>query len=427
MLRRGRRRRAALGLTARLWQRIVSKGLRYWLTALIILILATAGSPYVYQMLRLTDARAHFFQQLIAWGPRPAVPRFVRVVLIEDDEYWQGQLAGRRPIKRDYLAQLIHFLDAEVKPRVIALDFYLRLPDPHAMAIPDDYRAETAQLIEAIEKAARNGRRIVLATPISFDADGDYQRDPDPYRAYGLCGPRDPQNTWKDNVTCGYIALPYDPLVIPGELRLADGSPLDSFALAIAKATKPDIAEKLLGQIGTNVRYGNFIPAATFIEFRARTSISKLRTDPAAREPLEGHAVIVGAHWSRDAAGRGPRVDLHWTPVGSVVGAELHANFAEALLDSRVFRATPPWALHSIEITLSIVAALVFGLVHGLLAKLVCILWALVGLFLAQWAALHGFGVFFDIFVPLVGLGLHSLYERLFAPAEHAARHLARS
>src|SRR5262249_8919840 len=151
---------------------------------------------------------------------------------------------GRRPINRKYLANLIDKL-VEANPHVIALDFDTRLPNPNSMQIPEAYQEETSALINSIENAAVKGKKIVLATPIWFDEHGGYRRDSDIYQAYGLCTngavrevTRTPmrEQAIAKNVTCGYIALPYDPLTIPGPLPLVDGSNLDSFALAIARA-----------------------------------------------------------------------------------------------------------------------------------------------------------------------------------------------
>jgi CHASE2 domain-containing sensor protein len=392
------------------------KGVRYWITALVILVLATTGSSYVYEEFNLTNARSYVFQRLLEWGPRPAEPKFTSILLIEDDEYWKGPLSGRRPIKRDYLARLIDRLVA-ADARLIALDFDTRLPDPNSTNVPEDYREETSRLIEAIEAAARKGKKLVLATPISYDAHGHYQRDIDIYALNQLCSKQGAE-PWQKNISCGYIALSSDPLDIPTQLTLADGTQFDSFALAIARAMQPELISRLLERTGDDVHYGNFIPRDSFDKFNAELSSRDLLNDNVKAEQLESRAVIVGAHWSRDAAGRGPKIDLHWTPVGLIVGAELHANFVEALLDTRVFRSTPEWLLHTIEIVFSILAAIVFAIVPSIHGKILSIVSVFAVLFFAQWLVLHGFGIFFDVFVPLVGLGLHALYERLWSGSE---------
>jgi CHASE2 domain-containing sensor protein len=401
------------------------KGLRYWLTAAIVLALSTTGSSFVYEKLHLVDARSYAFQWLLEFGWRPAEPKFVRLLLIDDQEYWLGQLEGRRPIKRDYLAHLIDQLVA-ADVHVIALDFDVRLPDPRSTEVPSAYRAETETLIQAIKNAALRGKKIVLATPISFTTPTSpnekrgYQQDPDIYQANGLC--RDDGEKWTKNVHCGYIALPTDPLAIPGRLLMASGDHLDSFALAIARAWDPDLTANLLARVGDNARHSNFISDDTFTKFRAKLTTRDLLAGSGVNA-LVSKAVIVGGNWRRDAFGRGPPVDTHWTPVGSIVGAELHANFAEALVDGRVFRATSHRLLEAFEIGLSILAAIALAIIPGIWKKVAGIVAMLIVLFVGQWAALHGFGVFFDVFVPLVGLGLHALYERLLGSAAHSRNH----
>ena len=78
------------------------------------------------------------FQWLLDHGPRPPEPKYVKIVLVEDDEYWEGSPAGRRPIKRSYLKDLVDHLVA-AKAYVIALDFDLRTPNPASTEIPKDY------------------------------------------------------------------------------------------------------------------------------------------------------------------------------------------------------------------------------------------------------------------------------------------------
>ena len=80
---------------------------RYWISAIIVLVISFAFTPYIYEMLQLAPTRASLFQHLLEKDPRPLEPRFVKIVLIEDDEYWTGYPSGRRPLKRDYLAQLV--------------------------------------------------------------------------------------------------------------------------------------------------------------------------------------------------------------------------------------------------------------------------------------------------------------------------------
>jgi CHASE2 domain-containing sensor protein len=406
-------------------QRLRSKGLGYWCIAAAIIAVTSLASEYVYNHLHAETARAGLFQRILDTGPRPVVPRYTTVVLVEDDDYWLGALAGRRPIKRDYLARLVQKL-VELNAHVIALDFDVRLQNPQSMEIPPDYQAETAELIKAIKEAAGKGKKIILATPIS-GRNGNYRRDPDIYQASGLC-----MTPAQPNVSCGYIALPFDPLEIPGPLQLSDGSTIDSFSLAIAKAKSPSLALLSSATTPADVRYSSFIAHNSFVSSGSEFSARALMSGEIQRDEIDSHIVIVGAHWSRDAAGRGPRVDLHWTPVGMVVGAELHANFSEAFLDSRVFATLPEWLPHTVEILLSFVAAIAFAAIPNALGKVIGLGAAILLLLAMTWIGLHQFGLFFDAFIPIIGLGIHSLGEsieslihsRKTEPAMADARHI---
>jgi CHASE2 domain-containing sensor protein len=240
--------------------------------------------------------------------------------------------------------------------------------------------------------------------------------DSDIYQASGLCvksGPRDP--AIKARVTCGYISLPDDPLVVPLQIAMADGSYLDSFALAVSRAIRPELVSAFLQRIGTSTRYGNYISDEKFTSTHSTFSVSDVMKPDASNTTLRGSAVIVGAHWRTFAADRGDFVDEHSTPVGRIVGAELQANFVEDILDGRTFGTSPAWLLHGTEIVLSLVAAVVFALIAGFLGKLAGVALLLLVLLFIQWSVLHLFGVFFDAFVPILGLGLHALYDRLFS------------
>jgi CHASE2 domain-containing sensor protein len=410
--------------------RLRNKGRHYWVMTVLILVVATAGSSSVYGYLNLRDARSYLFQRLLEGGLNPPEPKDIKIVLIGDDDYYGSELNGRRPIKRRYLAELVDKLVA-LNVHVIALDFDVRLPNPDSMIIPDDYRAETEAFVDAIKAAATQGKKIVLATPIYFSEKPEvYRRDSDIYQASGLCAPHDvakPADNsaapdTHDNIICGYIALPYDPLAVPPAVETTDGSFLDPFSLAIAKADKPDFVAHVTERMGKEVRYSSFIAHDMFSKSNSVFSARDVRLGKVDRNRLDSKVVIVGAYWSRDAIGRGPPTDEHTTPVGKMVGAELHANFAEAFLNSRIFSGTSETALRISEIGFSLVAALVFALIPTFWGKLAGILTVLVLLLLVTSVALRGFGVFFDVFVPLVGLGLHSLYESIFGGAEAGAK-----
>jgi CHASE2 domain-containing sensor protein len=428
--------RGSAALATRLVTRLKHKGVRYWTTALIVFVLATLGSPTVYRALEVEQYRSKYFQWLLDHGPRAASPLFVGIILVDDRSYWGARFAGRAPIKRKYLAELIRAVPAHVQ--VIAVDFDMRLPDPHAMKVPEEYQAESCELIGAIRDVAARGARVVLAAPISFDAHRQYQRDSDIYQAYGLCSPRVPAPPpkacdvslgpdIKSRISCGYIALPDDILEIPPTLRLADGTPLDSFSIALARAHRPERVAEVIDTARGAVRYGSFIAEERFVDAGLRLTADRLldatpsdpkQADLTENATLSRDAVIIGGNWRAYAKDRGPWIDSHATPIGLMTGTTLHANFAEAILDSRAFPALPKWFLEAIEIALAALAAGVFALSRSVVAKLCWLAGMLAALLFFQWLLMHAVGVFFDAFLPLVGLALHSVYERLIGPHE---------
>ncbi|MEA2935543.1 MAG: hypothetical protein QOD74_2189 [Variibacter sp.] len=427
-------------LLTNIWRRVRNKGLRYWITALIVFILGIVLTPYIYDNVQFKgttfhEARALLFQKLMSLGAPPPTPQFVRAVLVEDDDYWGPALAGRVPIKRDYLADLVTKLK-ESGARSIALDFDLRLPDPNVMDVAEDYRGETDCLICAIQTAASAGKKIILSTPISFIG-GTYTRDPDVYQAYGLCGGRNalraeplrcnrdrPPPCQRDEealqryVSCGYIALPTEPLEIPGRLPSSDPEPLDSFSYLIARANTPSLTA-LESAREQDARYTTFISREQFRKAGALISASELRSGSMQGDALRDKDVIVGAHWSRTAIGRGGIVDMHRTVVGEVPGAVLHANFAEAMLGGRTFPKVSKSLLHVIELAFGLVAMIALALMRSVLGKLAVFVALLAALLLLQWTALRFLAIFFDALVPLCGLALHSIYERLLGPHGH--------
>lgn len=406
---------------AELLDRLKRKSFRYWMSAIFVFVLSVAGSQAVYDFLGLDKIRAAYFQYLLDHGPRPTKARYISLILINDKEYWTGAPAGRTPLNRDYLAKLVDKLAAS-SASVIALDFDVRLPKPDSMEIPEVYKDETCKLIGAIKRGAAAGKKFVLATPISFDEQQSYRRDTDIYQANGLCERQDRRAPAqkpcgedftaqeKANISCGYIALPDEILAIPGWLPTTDGAGLDSFALAIARAERPAQVDDLLQRDGGAVRYSNFISVEGFEQVKAIFSTGELLDG---RLSLNNKAVIVGANWRRYALDRGPGVDLHPTPIGKLVGALVHANYAEALMDERTSRAVPDWVAKVIEGLFSVTAAIILAVLSSVWKKIGGVLLLLAALFVVQWVTLHGLAVFFDALFPVFCLFLHSLFERI--------------
>jgi len=124
----------AKALAARAIEHIKQKSLRYWVCATLVFLATLFGSQKVYDLLSLGDVRASYFQILMD-HPSVLKPRHVSLAYIDDNEYWNGERAGRAPLKRDYLAPIVDRLVA-ANVTVIALDFDARLPNPESSRIP---------------------------------------------------------------------------------------------------------------------------------------------------------------------------------------------------------------------------------------------------------------------------------------------------
>lgn len=421
------------------------KGWRYWIGAALIVVVSIPATPFVDEALHLSQYRDWLFQKLSQLGPRPAAPRFVRVVLVFDDEYWRGEPKGIRPIKRHYLARLVDALD-KADANIIALDFNLHIPQKDAKATPGnysvidkDFRADTDSLMRTIARVAAN-REIVLPKTLEEEAAG-YRLLPDIYQPYGICEEPLADGRWlnpgtkefpltaaaKENIRCGYIELPYDMKQIPPVLDVDHGLEVDSFSLAIARFEPQSEATA----VGRNTLVATYIPMSAFYDasamrYNSDTVVSAkdlLAGKPKAIALVTRQRVIVGGAWhtgydigNRPNDPSAELVDMHSTPVGPMNGALIHENFTEAILDHRFNRTLPDWFLYFLEILFGVAAALFFASYSSIWIKLAGFGALALLLLTLQWLMLLMFGVFFEAFLPLLGLAVHSVIERLAEP-----------
>src|SRR5581483_10199406 len=253
-----------------------------------------------------------------------------------------------------------------------------------------DYAEETRTLLHTIRELAAR-RKIVLAQTIKFDANREYVLASDIYGGFdfGAAAP---------NVRKGYLALP-----------LAGGGSVDSFALAIVKAYNADALQRL-PHGSSHFPLGGFIEANKFHTVAAG---AVLKGDPAALALLAHRAVILGAGWHRLAYGAGAPVDLHFSPVGEVAGALLHANFVEAIVDGRIFSPAGEKSLKALEFFLALGGAFLFALCMRARRRWGIVAGATAILFVGSYIALQNLGVFFESFLPIVFVWLHAFAHRI--------------
>jgi CHASE2 domain-containing sensor protein len=374
------------------WRRMCQRGIKYWVRLFVTVLLVNQAASWTSRREVWKEYRYKFYQFLQQTNPRKASDRNTVVVLIGDEEYWKGELARRVPIKREYLEKLVCRLDA-ADAKVIALDFDFRSPtyDGNPVESPD-YRNETDQLLQTI-KVVSLRRPVVLPKTIWLE-DDEYITDSDIYDDFSF---------GNGNVSKGYIALPYDQRRVPLRIELKSGTPMDSFALAVATAFRTRVATTL--PRSNDAPYGSFLKNDEFISITAERVLSD--DLHRLRDEINGQIVIVGGVWSRFAYKRGEPTDSHFTPVGWTQGVFLHANYVEAILDSRVYPPAQEGSLLTVEWIL--VGAMVITFAAGTEGNL------RIGLIVSCWLALlalsyisfMNFGIIFDLFVPALSVTLH--------------------
>jgi CHASE2 domain-containing sensor protein len=389
-----------------IYRQLRGHGYAHWLIAGALIFFGTLlghwiGSHNVWIDLRYQTYQ--FFQERLQ--PRAPYPKRTVVVSIGDDEFWYGPLAHRTPLKRDYLANLLLKLDA-ANPEVIALDVDLSLPAPDLQAEEHrTYAAESARLRDAVERVCKN-RTVVLARTV---------------RHAGLEGTRaeyeavpalfDEHNFACDGVKTGYISLPYDIRRVALDLRLKDGGRLDSFASAIARAVDARSLSEIQQRRMDALPYGSFIKPEDFTRLSAATVLA---TPPAElMKALAFKIVIIGGGWRQLRHNFGPLEDGHASPVGEVHGVFIHANYVEALLDSRTYRPIRERSATALEVTASAFLALVFSLHLRLIYKLVVGLFLCVVVIGLSYVSWQNLGLFFDFFIPVSLLFGHVLVEKM--------------
>ena len=394
---------------------INARGWKHWTSVLALTALGTFLGYHASEAGLLIDLRYRLHQYMTNLNPRPLDIRHTAVVLIGDEEYWRGELAHRRPIKRDYLARLLLAVDG-ANPTLIALDFDLSAPEPSYPTIRPDYHRETRELVEAIRRIATR-RPLVLPQTVGGGS-GGYVLEADVYDHWHLC-PRSPQEKQGPNIFCGYIALPNDMRLLPPRLLLSNGLYLDSFAAAAARARRPFAPA---GEQSIALGYGSFIPYERYKSQLAVVTAGDVFTRVEERRKLEHRVVLIGSGWSRLAYGRGGLADGHSSPVGVIPGVFVHANYVEAILDGRAYRPIPEWVGISAEVLVVLAAALVFAARLPPWRKAGAIAFLCICLGLFSYLLFQNLGRFFDAFIPLLMVAGHAVFEQVRRWREEAHR-----
>jgi CHASE2 domain-containing sensor protein len=339
--------------------------------------------------------------------------------MIDDDDYWKGEPRGAVPLNREYLAKLVHALD-DANAAIIALDVNETLTDPDHPEF--DLTKATDRLMQEIARAAEK-RTIVLAKVFSGNS---FALARDIFQPYGICTHASRAGQWenpgssklphlsmeaKRNIVCGFVAMPRRSEQVPPQISVeGEHYPIDSFSLAIARAWSPTDAEVL----AQSERYTDYISMKTLNKDGVILSARQVLTgDPVSRHLVRFRPVIIGGNWHADGYYMGRYVDTHDTPIGPMRGAIINENYTEAILDGRLSTGLPSKVLYTLEVLAAVGATLLFAKYANIWAKVTLLMGAMIGLVLGQWLIFTLFGVYFEAFLPLVGLSIHSIFTRL--------------
>jgi len=142
-------------------QKLADKGLDHWVWVAILTMLGLVLGQWIGRAQLWTDLRHKIYQFQTSMLSGQAFSKETLFVVIDDKDYWTGKPDRRVPINRHYVAELLRAVD-KMDPRVIALDFDLRSPDPTgAMVEHPDYECEREDLLRAILDVAKN-RPVVI-------------------------------------------------------------------------------------------------------------------------------------------------------------------------------------------------------------------------------------------------------------------------
>jgi CHASE2 domain-containing protein len=411
------------------WDRLCDHGAMYWLVALGLTIFGIFSGIYIEDHRWWTDMRyraTQVMQDVSVWIKRPLYtlyPKRTALVFVGDQEYWSDELAGRSPIKRDYLARLIDAVD-KAGADVIALDFDLRAPLANPSRDFPAYVEENTQLVDTIQSLAARHRHIVLATSIKFAGANGYQEQGNVYDDHGIFPAVSSELC--PTISRGYVQLPYDirrvPLPLP--LDTDPSSTVESLATAIVKCVDPVAYARTVNSGKDELPFAGYIPLKNFPLSRAgqegendkqegMSASEVLGTRCATERCLHGKIVIISGNWNSRAFDVGPRVDLHGSPVGIVPGAMIHANYVEAMLSDRAFSPLPKWLVRSVEILAVVLLTLVLALISSGWLQFAAVVGTTLFMLVLNFF-LQDLGMFFDFFVPTVMLLGHVVAHKIY-------------
>ena len=356
------------------------------------------------------------YNALSYFNIRAARAERVLVIRIDDAAFWTPPLSGEIPTNRRYLADLAK-IAADGGAVVVAFDFRLNSMSD----VPGDdpsRKADNEYFLHTIQDLSSRNIPVVLTCWLTDNGKSEWEKRPLIFAETAL-----PQG-----VRIGHINMPLDLRQIP--LRMLgwewDGSVqknFDSFAMQIVNAyeevkqitprTVDNQVVKEAMQEGQFV-YGGFLQEAAFRAIPSR-ELWEHRNGPT--KCCIGEIAMIGAVWHEGASGSGPLVESFSSPVGSLPGIYMHANYVEALLDGRYKSAIPASLAVAVDFILAASLYYFCSFATGI-GRVLAILGVYLVLFCAVFGVFANFGHYLVFMVPLVLCFIHLPAEYL----SHARR-----
>lgn len=385
-----------------LWGAIKGAGVNHWLTVAVLTLTGLLLAEYpLFPHLR--DRVYMWMQNRFHRSQRRVV-----VVAIDDDDYWRGPFKEEAGLSRRQLATLLDRIGT-AHPALVAVDVGLETAAPPSVIEQDGALRPTLVLLNTVASIGRDCSVVLTKTIVN--AKPPYRRAHDVYDAFGF-GP-------DSSVTYGHVSAAQDIRQIPISAPLDDGVSLDSFALAIYRASSHDDLPTEYEDPHHVWPYSFFLPAEAFTPRDLRRNGTALLTARAVlaappqelRKWFNSQVILVGGVWHKTPHPGSDFTDGRDTPLERLPGVLTHANYVQSLLWEAMFPMSE--ALRTvIEVLLALGISLIFlrargwrrfGFIIGIVALVITITWIFS-------AAL---GLFFDLVLPVAFLGIHAIVEEL--------------
>jgi hypothetical protein len=395
------------------WKACARKGRWHWIRFAVLLAVSWFAGQALKESPYLTDLRYWVYRHQIELSNHgPVYPRRTALVVLDDGDYWGADFSGRTPLKRGELALILDRL-REAGANTVVLDVDLRATHnlESGFKFPDfkDYQDEDTALLDAVGRMCDAGRNVVLGTSVLLEGD-NYVEAPSiftPLRANYPC------------LQTGYLQLPDDLRLVPGQLDLRGGGPLDSLSLKVVSLINHTAYELATSKADRGFRFARYLSEGDYRpaggpKYAFNWQQLKKADIKDVRRDIADKVVLIGGAWHANAQGQGPTVDTFPSPVGPLPGVFLHANYIEALDGERgTFAPMSDTAAEVIEFLLAIALALVAALEIHSAWKWSALFTSLLLSVILTYVLLANLGIFLDFLVPVLILIGHTLVEEV--------------